>query len=168
MKGVRDNIGKLAYATLFVAIIPPLLVAWAIATADIIPLPVPPFRFVGFILVAVGVFLMLAGTWALWFHGGGLPMSPYPPPVYVSKGVYRLIPHPMYVGFTVLCFGIAMITESPSGFWLVSSCVALGCAALVLGFERYEIRRRFGEDAVQRTLISLPVDSTDPPTGWDR
>ena len=168
MNGISDKVGKWAYATLFIVIIPALLVVWAIATADIVPLPVPPFPFVGFVVIVLGVLLMLAGIWGLWFYGGGLPMSPYPPPVYVSNGVYRLIPHPMYVGFTMLCFGVSMITESPSGFWLVSPCVALGCAALVLGFERHEIRRRFGERVVQRTLISLPVASTDPPTGWDR
>jgi protein-S-isoprenylcysteine O-methyltransferase Ste14 len=168
MNGFSDTVGKSAYAILFIAIIPALLIVWAIATADIVPLAVPTFRWAGFVVLTLGVFLMLAGTWALWFHGGGLPMGPYPPPVYVSKGVYRLIPHPIYVGFTMLCFGVSVITESPSGLWLVSPCVALGCAALVLGFERLEIRKRFGEEVVRRTLISLPVASTDPPTGWDR
>ena len=168
MRKFSNKVGKSAYAAIFIAVIPLLLVAWATATTEIVPVPAPPFRWAGFIVLMVGVLLMLAGTWALWVYGGGLPMSPYPPPNYVSKGVYHLTAHPIYVGFTMLCFGISLIAASPSGFWLVSPSVALGCAALVLGFERHEIRSRFGNSIVQRALISLPIDSTNPPTCWDR
>jgi hypothetical protein len=111
---------------------------------------------------------MLAGTFALWTHGRGLPMSPYPPPEYVSKAVYRFTAHPIYVGFVLLCFGVALFTESPSGTWLVAPAVALACVALVLGFERHEIRNRFGAGTIHKPLIALPPNSTEKPTGWDR
>jgi hypothetical protein len=68
----------------------------------------------------------------------------------------------------MLCFGIAMILRSPSGTWLVSPAVALACAALVLGFERHGIRKRFGAVAERKPLIALPGDSPDPPTALDR
>lgn len=161
-------VGKLAYGAFFVALVPLLLIGWSIATTNIVPIPVPPFPWLGLVLPALGTLLMLAGTWGLWVYGHGLPMSLYPPPDYVSRGVYRLLAHPIYVGFSMLCFGVSVAADSSSGFWLVSPCVALGCAALVLGFERHEIRKRFGEGVIQRPLISLPIDSTDAPSGWDR
>ncbi len=158
---VGDRTGKWVYAALFVALIPALLVGWAVATADVVPLPVVSYWWAGPVVLGIGALLMLAGTWALWVYGRGLPMSPYPPPVYVARGVYRLTAHPIYVGFAMVCFGVAMVVASPSGLWLVSPAVALACVALVLGFERHEIRRRFGAGVVQRPLIALPDRSAE-------
>jgi hypothetical protein len=95
-------------------------------------------------------------------------MGPYPPPVCVVTGVYRLTPHPIYLGFSTLCFGTAMALESASGMWLVSPSVALGCTALVLGFEHHEIRARFAPQILRQPLISLPTASPDAPTWYDR
>jgi protein-S-isoprenylcysteine O-methyltransferase Ste14 len=165
---VSSKAGKWAYAGLFAVVLPLLLVAWAFAAMDSVPLPIPPFPSIGVAILMTGALLMLVGIWALWSRGGGLPMSPYPPPVYVSGGVYRLLAHPIYVGFALLCFGLSIAVASPSGFWLVSPSVALGCTALVLGFERHEIRHRFEEQVIQPALISLPRESSDQPTSWDR
>jgi hypothetical protein len=104
---------------------------------------------------------------ALIVFGEGLPMNPYPPSLYVKRGVYKFVSHPIYIGFVALCLGLAMLLESPSGLWLVTPVVALGLAALVLGYERHDLTRRFGRE-VQKPLISLPPDTANPPTGWDR
>ncbi len=164
----RLAIGKVAYALLFAIVLPLILVWWASATSEVVVLPVVPYAPFGPIVAGAGLLLMLMGGRALWIHGHGLPMSPFPPPVYVSNAVYRFTPHPIYVGFTLVCFGIALSTESVSGTWLVTPAVALACAALVTGFERHEIRNRFGEGTVRRPLIALPVKSGENPTGWDR
>ncbi|MDH3455677.1 MAG: prolipoprotein diacylglyceryl transferase [Gemmatimonadota bacterium] len=161
-------LGKLLYGVLFVLGIPVLLVAWAALTENVVPLPVLPYPWAGAAVAAIGVLLMLGGVGALWAYGHGLPMSPYPPPVYVTRGVYRYTSHPIYVGFVLLCLGAATWFESPSAIWLVTPAVALGCAALALGHERQELRRRFGGDVVQRPLIALPPASSEGPTGWDR
>ncbi len=129
MSRVGVKVGKWVYATLFVAVIPALLVGWAIATTDVVGLPAVTVGWGGLVVSGIGVLLVLAGTQALWVHGRGLPMSPYPPSVYVSSGVYRVTPHPIYAGFAMLCFGVSMTLESPSGLWLVSPSVALGCSA---------------------------------------
>ena len=71
--------GKWAYAGLFVVVIPALLVGWAVATTDVVPLPVVSYRWAGPVFLGAGFILMSAGTWALWVYGRGLPMSPYPP-----------------------------------------------------------------------------------------
>ena len=168
VNGFSGALGKLVYAILFVVIVPALLIGWSIATRDIIPLPVIAVPWLGSIISVIGGLMMSAGIWALWVHGRGLPMGPYPPPVYVSRGVYHLTPHPIYVGFAMSCVGLALTFESASGLWLVSPSVALGCAALVIGFERHEIRTRFGSNTVRNPLISLPAASTFRPNGWDR
>ncbi len=160
--------GKLAYGTVFVVVIPILLVWWAVATTAVVPLPTVPYPWAGNVLVGAGLLLVVVGMGSLWAYGRGLPMSPYPPPVYVARGIYRLTAHPIYLGFVLLCFGVSMVAESPSGMWLVSPAVALACVALVLGFERHEIRRRFGAGVVQKPLIALPERSAEAPTVWHR
>src|SRR5437667_11755025 len=71
-------------------------------------------------------------------------MNAYPPPRYVAQGIFRLLPHPIYTGFTMLCVGVSIAVVSASGLWLVSPIVALSCAARVLGYERHDLRERFG------------------------
>ena len=164
----RHALGAWLYGLAFTIGLPLLLVGWAVASRNAVPLPALPHPRAGLLVACVGAALMLAGVGALYAYGRGLPMSPYPPPIHVVRGVYRYLAHPIYVGFAVLCFGVALFAESPSGIWLVSPAVALGCAALVLGFERHELRRRFGDAALRRPRLALPPVSDDPPTAWDR
>jgi protein-S-isoprenylcysteine O-methyltransferase Ste14 len=164
----RQVLLKILYATLFVLVAPAALVGWAVTTGRIVPLPTIPYGWAALIPIAVGVALMAAGMTALVTYGKGLPMNPYPPPVYVTHGIYRLTPHPIYLGFVMACFGVAIFCESPAGIWLVSPMVALALTALVLGYERHDLRRRFGAEAIHKPLVSLPPDSPDPPTRWDR
>jgi prolipoprotein diacylglyceryltransferase len=100
----------------------------------------------------------------LWVHGGGLPMNAAPPPRYVERGIYRLLPHPIYSGFCLVCAGVSIAVGSASGLWLVSPVVAMGCTALVLGYERHDLQERFGRES--RRL--LPAESLLPPATFDR
>jgi hypothetical protein len=168
VNGRQVALRKAAYAVVFLIALPVLFMWWASATADIVPLPVVPYSWFGSVVATIGLLLMLAATFALWVFGRGLPMSPYPPPTYVSTAVYRFTPHPIYLGFVLLCLGLAIFTQSASGTWLVTPCVTLACAALVLGFERHEIRARFGAATIRKPQICLPPSSSSNPTGWDR
>jgi len=136
--------GKIIYATVFCIALPIGLVFWAQATSAY--LPPPPFENTraGTVLLVAGIALMGASMLALHIHGRGLPMNGYPPPVYVTRGPYRLMRHPIYVGFCVACAGTAIMYQSGGGFWLVLPTVIAGCAALVWGFERPDLLRRFG------------------------
>ncbi len=148
MAVARSTIGKLLYGVLFVVALPVILVLWAAATQDSVSLPVLPYAWAGQL-------------------GHGLPMNPYPPSHYVMRGIYRYLAHPIYIGFILVCIGVAMHFGSSSGLWLVTPMVALGTAALVLGYERHDLRARFG-DAVRNPLIALPPDEVSSPTAWDR
>ncbi len=157
---------RILYAALFVVVLPALLVWWARDTAAVVRLPALPW-FWGIPLIAGGVCLMLAGTTALWLRGGGLPMNAFPPPRYVGSGVYAWLSHPIYVGFTAFVAGVAILAGSASGLWLVTPVVALGSAALVLGYERHDLRARFG-DQLRTPRLTLAADSEERPSAWDR
>jgi protein-S-isoprenylcysteine O-methyltransferase Ste14 len=165
---MKQTFGKVLYALLFVLVAPAVLVGWALATDSIVPLPSIPYGWSALIPVVVGLALLVAGIAALVTYGQGLPMNPYPPPRYVTRGIYRFTPHPIYLGFVMACFGAAIYLQSPAGIWLVSPMVALALTALVLGYERHDLRRRFAVETIQKPLVSLPPDSPDPPTRWDR
>jgi hypothetical protein len=130
---------------LFCAVLPALLVLWARATAGAITLPLYGSPALALLPAVAGALLLVAGMGALWRYGGGLPMNAFPPPRLVTSGVYSLVPHPIYTGFCLLAVAAAMAARSSSGLWLVCPVLALGCAALVLGYERPDLERRFGE-----------------------
>lgn len=156
--------GKILYGATFVLFLPLALVAWASATARIVRLPPVSSLPFGLSLIAIGALLLLSAMRDLWIHGGGLPMNAAPPPRYVNRGVYRFLPHPIYTGFCVLCVGVSIAAGSASGLWFISPLAMLGCAALVLGYERHDLRKRFGCDP--RSL--LPDKSALPPSVFDR
>jgi len=159
-----NSFGKWAYGAVFVIVLPIALIAWAIATRGTVGLPAVISWPFGLAAAAIGTLVLFLGMAHLWIYGGGLPMNAYPPPRYVAQGIFRLLPHPVYTGFSILCAGVSIAVGSASGLWLVSPIVALGCAALVLGYERHDLRARFG--SIPQRL--LPEAGTSAPSGADR
>lgn len=162
----NSTVAKVIYGGFFVAVLPFLLVLWANAASTVVTMPVAPFPSVGFILAAVGLAVMVLAMWELIHYGNGLPLNIAPPQKYVSSGLYALLPHPIYVGFTTCCFGVSWAFQSSAGLWLVSPCVALGCFALVWGYERIDLTMRFGE-ARRLPFIRLPSWSSAKPDAAD-
>lgn len=163
---LKEAAGKLAYGTLFAAVAPLALWGWARAVDPRVPLAVYPAPWLGWALAAAGAALLAAGMWALWARGGGLPMNAFPPPRLVATGLYGWLPHPIYTGFSLACLGLSVALRSPGGFWIVTPAVILGCAALVLGYERPDLRRRFG--AVASRVALLPPEDGGRPSLKDR
>ncbi len=144
---MRSLLAKALYGFFFVVAVPAALVAWAHASRNAVhlaPLHSPGW---GGSLLGIGIAMTLAGMFSLWRDGGGLPMNAYPPPRFVDRSIYALVPHPIYAGFTIACAGISIFLGSASGLWLVTPAVALGCSALVLGYELPDLRKRFGAPA---------------------
>jgi len=159
---------RLAYGALFLAALPAGLLVWARATADVITLPAVRAPLAGWSLVLVGVVLGAAGAFELILRGRGLPMNPFPPPLLVRTGIYRWLRNPMYVGFVLMCLGVAVGAGSASGLWLVTPAVALGAAALVYGYERHDLARRFGANALLPPILSLPRPTGGAPSVAER
>lgn len=151
--------GKFFYGATFLIGVPLGLTLWARATSSIVPLPTPHSPRLGSCLVAAGILLMIAGMRDLWRLGGGLPMNAAPPPRYVNRGAYALVPHPIYLGFTLGCAGVSIWTGSASGLWLITPTAVLGCVALVLGYEHHDLCSRFG-----RIEALLPADNPERPS----
>ena len=159
-------VAKLLYALLFVGLLPLLLVIWAANTRGVVALrPVHSLSW-GLVTAGVGLVLMALGTASLWRLGGGLPMNAFPPPRYVSGGIYQVFSHPIYVGFASVCVGVAIAVGSASGLWLVSTTVILASAALVLGYELPDMQARFGAALPEQRW--LPPDDQSQPTPLER
>lgn len=160
------QVAKLLYGLLFVVVLPLLLLIWADKTSTLVTLPpIHSLRW-GLAASTAGVLLMALGMESLWRLGGGLPMNAFPPPRFVSGGIYRVFAHPIYLGFATLCVGVAVAVGSASGLWLVSTTVILASAALVLGYELPDMQARFGDAFPKQRL--LPSDDATRPTALDR
>lgn len=70
---MRELIGKLAYAAIFVLLWPALLVAWSIKldAANFVTWPTPLRLPLAAAALAFGAILMTVAMRALWIHGGG-------------------------------------------------------------------------------------------------
>lgn len=161
------TIGKAAYAALFMVALPGGLVFWAGRLDAVLPLAVPDARAAGMVVAALGASCMVLATAALWRHGRGLPMSPYPPSHFVTRGIYGLVSHPIYLGAVLLSAGCSLAWQSPGGLWVVTPMLAAAATAWVIGFEASATRARFGPRATPPRL-HLPPATDDAPTAWDR
>jgi protein-S-isoprenylcysteine O-methyltransferase Ste14 len=157
---------RLAYASLFTVVLPVLLVRWARRLDALLVLPAVGTRVAGFVVGLGGVLVLSAGVLALWRYGHGLPMSPFPPRQLATRGIYRVLAHPIYVGAVAMTAGVAILARSPAGLWIVAPVVALAAVAWVEGFERDATRRRFGAEAP--VLLRLPGRHDGAPTAWER
>jgi len=157
------TLGKVLYGALFLLVVPALLILWASEAQRNVSMPVYGSPLLGFGLAIVGLGLMSGAMFELWKFGGGLPMNAFPPPRLVAQGTFRFLPHPIYTGFAILCFGVAMAAKSACGLWLVAPSIAIACTALVLGYEHPDLQRRFG-----RTLCVLPAADDTPPSTLEK
>ena len=162
----KSTLGKLLYGALFTVALPVLLVVWAMQSHELVELPAIHSLPWGVGTITVGSLLVALGMASLWLVGGGLPMNAFPPPRYVSSGIYSLFSHPIYVGFSLVCIGTAIAAGSASGLWLVSATVILASAALVLGYELPDLQTRFGNACAGQRL--LPADDQSAPSRMER
>jgi len=157
---------RLAYAALFALALPALLVAWAIRLDTVLTLPAYGSVASGAGVAIAALALMAMATRDLWVHGRGLPASPFPPERLVTRGVYSIVAHPIYIGAGLVSLGVSLATQSAGGLWIVSPVLALAAAAFVIGFENNSTHRRYG--ALPTPLLRLPNDSDTPPSAIDR
>jgi membrane-associated phospholipid phosphatase len=161
----RSLFAKALYGFTFVVAVPAALALWAHASRNAVHLAALHFPGLGASLAGIGIAMTLAGMFSLWRDGGGLPMNAYPPPRFVDRSIYAVVPHPIYAGFVIACAGIAIFVGSASGLWLVTPAAALGSSALVLGYELPDLRKRFG---TPRASCWLPRGAAGKPSPLER
>ncbi len=164
---INSSVGKVLYASLFILVLPLLLILWAAKMESNLSLPVYENPILGIIVIIGGMLMMSFGIIELILRGKGLPMNPYPPDRYVTSGIYKLIPHPIYTGASLLIIGISILMESASGQWIISPLFIMGCVALVMGFEKKDLLKRFPDNRF-KTLISIPKSSSEQSTIWNK
>ena len=128
-------------STYFVAslvLMAPLAFAWRLA-----PLCVWPWRALGVILIAAGVWLNLAADRAL--KERGTTVKPFErSSARVTDGVFRFSRSPMYLGMVLILIGVALLLGALSPF-----LVAAGFAAIVetrfIPAEERMLAETFGE-----------------------
>lgn len=159
---MRGLVGRILYGALFVVVLPALLLAWERGTRHVVRAPVFTSPGIGALIAGLGAALVLGGWIALARHGGGLPMNAFPPPRRVSRGVYAIVAHPIYVGACAIGFGASIALGSSPGFWLVSPALALGCTALVYGYEKHDLEARLGAPKARPWLSLPPAEDSAP------
>jgi protein-S-isoprenylcysteine O-methyltransferase Ste14 len=157
----KDAVFKILYGSLFVIILPCLLILWANRMDKYFAFPVPDMPVISYLMLVTGCCLMFGGWLTLVIYGKGLPMNAFPPMELVTIGVYRLIPHPIYTGFCLTVLAGSLLLHSPSGVWIVFPTICLGCIALVYGYERQAMQQRFGDTKIE-CLLQLPENAGNP------
>jgi len=88
--------GRILYGSLFLVLLPALLILWAHAAEPNVTLPAYGGPITGYSIAACGLALMLVAMQQLWRMGKGLPMNAFPPPnlVFIEWGerVARCLP----------------------------------------------------------------------------
>lgn len=165
----RSHLAKVFYGFAFLVAVPAALAAWAHASRHAVRLAVLHSPGFGACLAGIGVAMILAAMVSLWRDGGGLPMNAFPPPRFVDRNIYGVVPHPIYAGFVIACAGVAIFFGSASGLWLVTPAAALGCSVLVLGYELPDLRKRFGDQFGDRASSCwLPQGAAGKPSFLER
>lgn len=157
---MNKMLGKIGYGLIFMLFLPLLLVGWAKVTENIITLPFPHTHLGAYFLSISGLLLMLWAMLDLWFRGKGLPMNAYPPEKLVTRGAYYFFSHPIYVGASLMSFGLSLAFESKSGFWLISPILTLSWLALLWGFEKNDLKNRF-KNVEHQSFFSLPKNNAE-------
>jgi phosphatidylglycerol:prolipoprotein diacylglycerol transferase len=138
--GIHQAIARVLYGAVFVLFVPLGLVAWSNTVK--IPLVAVHWPGWGFGIALGGLCILSAGMLTLILLGKGLPMNAFPPVRLVTQGIYSILPHPIYLGFTLICLGVSLQHGSATGLWLTTPIVALSCLALVIGYENPSLLRR--------------------------
>lgn len=160
------RLGVVAYAVLFAIVLPLLLVVWTMRLDALLSLPSIAHPSIGIALAVLGMAIIVVSVVDLRRFGRGWPMSPFPPPQRASRGMYRVMNDPIYVGSVILCAGIAIAFRSGAGIFLTTPLLALMCIAFVAGHERNATIARFG--AAPPPFIHLPERSDLWPDLADR
>jgi protein-S-isoprenylcysteine O-methyltransferase Ste14 len=153
-------LGKLLYGSVFVLILPAILLFWAFVLDRSIDWPVPSLPLLAAGSIIGGMVILLIGMFDLTRFGKGLPMNAYPPQKFVTRGMYSLFSHPIYLGAVFLSAGTALWFQSSSGLYIITPMLALMTLSLVYGYERPDMEKRFGSVIHQYSpLFSLPLSS---------
>lgn len=116
-------------------------------------------RLAGATLILAGAGAYLVCAWDFTVAGKGTPAIWDPPRVFVTKGLYRYVRNPMYLGILAVLAGEAALLAS-TVLLAIAIVVGLGFHLFVLLYEEPKLRRTFGasyEEYCSRVRRWLPL-----------
>jgi protein-S-isoprenylcysteine O-methyltransferase Ste14 len=96
-------------------------------------------------LILAGLFLAMTGS-RLFRQKGTNIMTFDEPDVLVTEGVFRWSRNPMYLGFVIALFGIAVVMGAAYSSILLAAVFLLITDRWYIRFEERVMRRKFGAD----------------------
>ncbi len=149
------------YILIFWIMLPAFLLTLGLRIDELAPVRffAPSLRLAGWIPIFLGAALVLGGMIQLWVKGRGLPISHLPPTQFVSKGPYRYLRHPIYLGYTAVFAGLAVECGS---FWSLAFSTPLlivGWVGYSIFYEEPVLSARFGQkyrEYRKRTPLLFP------------
>ena len=137
-------------SAIFLVIAPGTLavyVPWTLERWSLAPplLGFSPFRWLGVLLIALGLPVLLDSFARFAWQGLGTPAPVAPPKHLVVTGLYSYVRNPIYLAVTSLIFGQGLFFGNARvlEFGLV---VWLGFHAVVLAYEEPTLRNKFGDE----------------------
>ena len=100
-------------------------------------------RFVGPILIVIGIIGCLSCFWNFIFDAKGSPL-PGDQKHLIVKGLYRYVRNPMYISWYLIIFGEALFFQSLDLLLFLSVWIVLLGLRVIL-FEERSLKKRFGE-----------------------
>ena len=100
-------------------------------------------RLIGIVPLAVGIAVYLWCAWDFAMTGRGTPAPIDPPKVLVTRGLYRIVRNPMYIGVLFILIGEVIIFSS----WILLIYVSLAFMMVNMFIFLYEeptLRKQFG------------------------
>ena len=99
----------------------------------------------GSLLVALGAAIYLACQWDFAIHGRGTPAPIDEPRKFVSRGLYRYVRNPMYLGVLTTILGWATLFRTTRLLWYALG-VTISFQLFVMLYEEPHLKRVFGRE----------------------
>jgi protein-S-isoprenylcysteine O-methyltransferase Ste14 len=101
------------------------------------------FQLIGFVPITVGLAFYLWCAWDFTFFGRGTPAPWDSPDIFVSRGLYRMVRNPMYVGVWLILLGEVIVFES---LRLAIYAILVWCMfhLVIVLYEEPTLKERFG------------------------
>lgn len=112
----------------------------------------------GILISAVSGFMWVLSIYQFIKLGKALPISAFPPEHIIQSGIYSIWRHPIYLFFSLLALGVALVMRSGAMLFIVLPVLIIGEAFYIL-FEEKQLKKRFREAYVgykKRTSLVLP------------
>lgn len=159
-------IPRIVYGGVFCALLPAALWAWCAAIGSRVSIPGVHDVAAGAAVACVGMGLMCWACVGLWRETRGLPMNAFPARRRAVGGAFAWLEHPIYIGAVLAWAGVALAVGAAAALWIGTPVLALGCAALVWGYERDATNARLGPRTAP-TRIRWCGAGASRPDGWD-